>query len=79
MKVLVDLNVVLNRQPWLAILRICNEVVFIDPHFGPQKGRHIRPFEAFQLALLQGRSRSVPARIEVHAGGGRWGPSIICQ
>jgi hypothetical protein len=50
------------------ILRICKEVVFIDPHFGPENGRHIRPFAAFQMALLQGRSGAVPARIEIHTG-----------
>ena len=42
--------------------------MFIDPHFGPENGRHVRPFEAFQLALLQGRSGAGPARVEVHTG-----------
>jgi len=48
------------------MLRNCSEVIFIDPHFGPENPRHRRPLEALIKTLLEDRSpENVPSRIEV--------------
>lgn len=44
----------------------CSEVLFIDPHFGPEESRYRRPFESFLRCLLTNRVGSMPARIELH-------------
>lgn len=48
------------------LLECCSEVVFVDPHFGPENLRHRRPFEAFMaiLGIVNGYRKLV--RIEYH-------------
>lgn len=71
------------------LLRVCQEVLFIDPHFGPENLRHRRPLEAFLTALLERRQdEEPPQRVEMHLGEKsaahffsseceRWLPAII--
>lgn len=49
-----------------AMLRNCSEVLFVDPHFGPEESRYRRPFESFLKCLLTNRAGSSPRRIELH-------------
>lgn len=51
----------------LPLLRCCGEVIFIDPHFGPENARHRRPLEAFLAALAGGRADVGSLKVEVHA------------
>jgi hypothetical protein len=51
-----------------AMLRISNEVIFVDPHFGPENARFSRPLRAFLAALVDGRDGAMPSRVEVHTG-----------
>ncbi len=48
-----------------AMLRIAEIVVFVDPHFGPDKPRYRRMLEAFLRATTNGRVVDGPARLEV--------------
>jgi hypothetical protein len=48
------------------LLRVCKEVLFIDPHFGPENLRHRRPLEEFLAVILKGRDGVPPTRIEIH-------------
>ena len=51
------------------MLRCSSEVIFVDPHFGPQEPRNRRflpPFEAFLEAMIRNRPGRMPTRIEVH-------------
>ena len=48
------------------LLRVCKEVLFIDPHFGPENPRHRRPLEEFLAVILKGRDGVPPTRIEIH-------------
>lgn len=36
-----------------ALLRNCREIIFVDPHFGPENARHRRPLEAFLAVLVK--------------------------
>ena len=49
-----------------AMLRIARTVVFVDPYFGPDKGRYRRTLEAFLRAMTEGRAVEGPGRVEVH-------------
>lgn len=49
-----------------AMLRIAQTVVFVDPHFGPERARYRRPLEAFLRILLDGRPVGLPSRLEFH-------------
>ena len=49
-----------------AMLTNCSEIIFIDPHFGPENPRHRRPFEQFFRVIMEKRSRKLPKRIEVY-------------
>lgn len=48
------------------LLEACSEVVFVDPHFGPENRRHRVPFEAFMAALNGPRRCRRLERIEYH-------------
>ena len=51
------------------MLRCSSDVIFVDPHFGPQEPRYRRylpPFEAFLEAMIRQRPGRMPKRIEVH-------------
>jgi len=50
------------------LLRISKDILFIDPHFGPENLRHRRPFEAFLAAAVQGRPGVPLMKVEVHLG-----------
>lgn len=47
-------------------LRCSSIVIFVDPHFGPERPRHRRPFEAFLERILRQRPGHPPNRVEVH-------------
>src|SRR5207249_1655863 len=48
------------------LLRVSKEILFIDPHFGPEKLRYRRPLEAFLAAILEGRDGGLLVRVEIH-------------
>lgn len=48
------------------LLRASKEILFIDPHFGPENARHRRPLEAFLAAILEQRCDEPPKKVEVH-------------
>jgi hypothetical protein len=50
------------------LLRVSNEIMFIDPYFRPHELRHRRPLEAFLSAALENRYGMLPTRIEIHTG-----------
>ncbi len=50
------------------VLRCCREVIFIDPHFGPENLRYRLTLEAFLVTLANGRRDAGSVRIEVHTG-----------
>jgi hypothetical protein len=49
-----------------AMLRNCSEVIFIDPHFGPEEPRYRRPFKLFMESLVKNRASPLPNRVELH-------------
>lgn len=49
-----------------AMLRVSEVVIFVDPHFGPERSRYRRPLEEFLRAALQDRPTAGPRRVEVH-------------
>lgn len=51
-----------------SLLRCSSEVIFVDPHFGPDKARYRRPFEAFLEAMICQRPGRMPKRIQVYTG-----------
>lgn len=48
------------------MLRISEVIIFVDPHFGPERLRHRRTLEAFLRAVIQARCADGPRRVEVH-------------
>ena len=48
------------------LLRCSSEVIFVDPHFSPDKMRYRRPFECFLERMVHERPGQAPSRIEVH-------------
>jgi len=48
-----------------AMLRNAKEIVFVDPHFGPENRRHREPLQAFLRAALDHRPGALPDRVEV--------------
>lgn len=50
----------------IAMLRIAEVVIFVDPYFRPGELKNRRPLEAFLRAVMAGRPISAPSRIEVH-------------
>jgi len=49
-----------------SMLRICNVVIFVDPHFGPENSRHRKPLGAFlDKILARGPECPMPKRIEM--------------
>lgn len=48
------------------LLRASMEILFIDPHFGPENERHRRPLEAFLAAILEQRCDELPKKVEIH-------------
>lgn len=55
------------RNHLQGLLSNCSEIVFVDPHFGPENPRHRRPLQAFLCALLTNR-RTPLTLIEVKTG-----------
>ena len=52
-----------------GMLRLCNSVVFVDPHFRPQEIRFRRSLESFLNEVVNGRAaRSMPKRVEIQTG-----------
>ena len=50
----------------VAMLRIADIVVFVDPYFRPGRLENRRPLEAFLSAVVNDRPLAMPARVEVH-------------
>jgi hypothetical protein len=50
-----------------ALLSNCTEIVFVDPHFGPENRRHRRPLQAYLRGLFINR-RAPLIRVEVKTG-----------
>ena len=48
------------------LLRCSSIVIFVDPHFGPERARYRRPFEAFLDRMVRQRPGEAPKRVEVH-------------
>lgn len=51
------------------LLRVSNEILFIDPHFGPENARHRRPLEALFAITLKQHCGVPPEKVEIHTGG----------
>lgn len=49
-----------------TLLRSCRELIFVDPHFGPENSRHRRPLLAFLETALKDRTTPL-IRVEYHA------------
>ncbi len=49
-----------------AMLSNCLEVHFIDPHFGPENTRHLRPLKAFLKEMADNRRGRPQGCIEIH-------------
>ena len=56
-----------------SLLRCSSIVIFIDPHFRPEKSRYRRPFEAFLERMIRRRPGGMPKRIELHTAADRTG------
>ena len=50
-----------------SMLRIADVLVFVDPHFGPENGRHRRSLKQFLRLVLDARPGEAPRRVEVHS------------
>lgn len=48
-----------------ALLRSAREIVFVDPHFGPENVRYRESLRAFLRAVLDNRPGALPDRVEV--------------
>ena len=48
-----------------SMLKCSSVVIFIDPHFGPERSRYRRPFEAFLERMVSQRPGGTPKRIKV--------------
>jgi hypothetical protein len=51
-----------------SLLSQCNEVIFVDPYFGPGKRQHTEPLKLFLNAIANRGNRRMPNRIEYHCG-----------
>ena len=49
-----------------SLLRCSSDVIFVDPNFGPERPRFLRPFEVFLERMVCQRPGGAPKRIEVH-------------
>lgn len=47
------------------LLRCCQRVAFVDPHFGPENAKHRRPLQALLRALVTGRPGNPPEEVAV--------------
>jgi len=57
-----------------GMLRSARVVIFVDPHFGPEKPRYREPLREFLRVMVDARPGEAPCRIEFHsaaAGSGR--------
>ena len=66
-----DKLVVLRKSADLAkavasLLQRSSHVIFVDPHFGPERLRYRRTFEAFLEQMVRQRPGCSPHRVEVH-------------
>lgn len=48
------------------ILQSAKEVLFVDPHFGPENKRHLETIGSFLAALVKGRLIKSLRRVEIH-------------
>jgi len=53
------------------MLRNAAEVLFVDPHFGPENRRHREPLREFLRELIGARPGALPSRVEVHCSADR--------
>lgn len=61
------------------LLRCSTELIFVDPHFGPERGRYRRQFEAFLERMVRHRPSGIPKRIEVHTAADNTGTEEFFQ
>lgn len=59
-----------EKMAWCVqhLLSQCDEVLFIDPYFGPGKRKHTEPLKKFLEAIASRGTRRMPTRIEYHCG-----------
>ena len=50
------------------LLRVCQEILFIDPHFRPKEDRYQRPLREFLTVLIERPLNEFPVRVEIHTG-----------
>ncbi|MHC1698747.1 MAG: hypothetical protein AB9919_11945 [Geobacteraceae bacterium] len=62
-----DRTIISMQQHLQALLSNCTEIVFIDPHFGPENPRHRRPLQAYLRGLFINR-RAPLSRVVVKTG-----------
>jgi hypothetical protein len=55
-------------QAVALLLRMSKKIVLIDPHFGPENGRHRATLEHFLVAVLQDRAIGASVEVAVHTG-----------
>jgi hypothetical protein len=71
---IVPTSVQIRREPGImaacvqSLLSQCDEVLFVDPYFGPGKRSHLEPLIQFLQAIARRGQRRKPSRIEYHAG-----------
>ena len=71
---IVQTSIRINRTPdemaacVQDLLSQCDEVLFIDPYFGPGKSKCTEPLKKFLEAVARRGSRRMPSRIEYHLG-----------
>ncbi len=51
----------------VSMLRSCSEVIFVDPHFGPEKKRYLTTMRGFLRAVFNDRPGDPPRRVEIHS------------
>lgn len=47
------------------LLRCSSQVIFVDPHFGPERPRYRRTFKAYLEQMVRMRPGWAPHRVEV--------------
>jgi hypothetical protein len=55
-------------QAVALLLRMSTRIVLVDPHFGPENGRHRATLEQFLLAVVTDRASVATVQVEVHTG-----------
>lgn len=54
------------------ILRVCRQIVFIDPYFDPTKSRFMKPMDGFLKKIWNNRYCAAEPQVELHTGVDRY-------